>query len=225
MLKRLTAGALACGLAIAFGALVGVPGVSAASAPSGQRMLNATTFDPVSGQFVGGGASIEPALNDVTGETIYLLTPNKEHVHPNSHNVAPLYLPVYPVVDGSPIDAASLNCMHIPADNCPNHGVGVAGAAQQIEPDVYNGGVLGHDHLAGVAKSGGDFNVLWEPTLVLFTNKDAGTHRLMTDDDVDAAVDSGNAKLVPLPQLIFPCPIVSAAVYNHATPAPTIPTP
>ena len=225
MLKRFTAGALALGVAIAFGALVGMPSVSASTAASGQRMLNATTFDPVSGHFVGGGASIEPALNDVTGETIFLLTPNNEHVHPNRHNTAPLYLPVYPVVDGSPIAAASLNCMHIPADNCPDHGVGVAGAAQGMMPDVYDQGVLGHDHLAGVARSGGDFNVLWVPTLVLFTNKEAGTHRLMTDDAVEDAVNSGNAKEVALPQLTFPCPIVSAAVYNHATPAPSIPTP
>ncbi len=92
-------------------------------------------------------------------------------------------------------------------------------------PDVYGDGVAGHDHLAGVAKSGGDFNVIWEPTLVLFTSKDAAMQHLTTDAEIDTAVDSGAAIEVPLPQLDFNCAIVGAAVYNHATPAPTIPTP
>jgi hypothetical protein len=60
---------------------------------------------------------------------------------------------------------------------------------------------------------------------VLFTSKDAAMQRITTDAEVDAAVDAGNAIEVPLPQLDFNCTIVGAAVYNHATPAPTIPTP
>jgi len=91
-------------------------------------------------------------------------------------------------------------------------------------PSVYGDGVAGHDHLAGVASSGGDFNVIWEPVLVLFTSKEAATQRITTDAQVDAAVNGGNATEVPLPQLDFNCTIVGAAVYNHATPAPTIPT-
>jgi hypothetical protein len=223
MFRKLMSGAIAISLVAAFAALVGGPASAAATLPSGQRMAAQTTFDPVSGQFVGGGGSVEPAYDDGTGTIIYLWTPNKAKVHPNAHNVAPLYLPVYPT--GVGVDPASLNCAHIPADNCANHGVGVAGAAQQIMPAVYGDGVAGHDHLAGVASSGGDFNVIWEPTLVLFTSKDAAMQRITTDAEVDAAVDAGNAIEVPLPQLDFNCTIVGAAVYNHATPAPTIPTP
>jgi hypothetical protein len=213
--KRLLV-AFACGSIGLFGVAIAAAGAD--GAPSGQRMLGSTTFDPASGHFVGGGASVEPAIDDVTGATIYLLTPNNAKVHPNAHNVAPLYLPVYPA--GSGIDASSLNCAHVPADNCADHGNAVAGAAAQIMPGVYSGGVLGHDHLAGVAHSGGDFNVIWEPVLVLFTNAGAATHRLTTDAQIDAAVGSGNAIEVPLPQLDFPCAIVSATVWNNATPAP-----
>jgi hypothetical protein len=209
---------MAIALVAAFGALMGVSSSSAVTLPSGQRMADATTFDAASGQFLGGGGSVEPAYDDVKGTIIYLWTPNKARVHPNAHNVAPLYLPVYPT--GVGVDPASLNCAHIPADNCANHGNAVAGAAQQIMPNVYGDGVAGHDHLAGVASSGGDFNVIWEPTLVLFTNKDAASEHITTDAQVDAAVDAGNAIEVPLPQLDFNCAIVGASVYNNATPAP-----
>jgi len=222
MLRKGVSAAAAFALVVGLGAFVGGPAGASAPAPTGQRMVAQTSFDAASGQFVGGGGSIEPAYNDVTGGIIYLWTPNKAKVHPNAHNVAPLYLPVYPT--GVGIDPASLNCAHVPADNCANHGVGVAGAAQQIMPSVYSDGVAGHDHLAGVASSGGDFNVIWEPTLVLFTSKDAATQRITTDAQVDAAVNAGNAIEVPLPQLDFNCAIVGAAVYNNATPAPTIPT-
>ena len=132
MFRKLMSGAIALSLVAAFAALVGGP-ASAATSPSGQRMTAQTSFDAVSGQFIGGGGSVEPAYDDVTGTIIYLWTPNKAKVHPNAHNVAPLYLPVYPT--GVGIDPASLNCAHVPADNCANHGVGVAGAAQQIMPE------------------------------------------------------------------------------------------
>jgi hypothetical protein len=218
MLRKFMSGALAVGIVASFGALIGASSTSAATLPSGQRMANATTFDATSGQFVGGGGSIEPAYDDVKGTIIYLWTPNNARVHPNAHNVAPLYLPVYPT--GVGVDPSTLNCAHVPADNCANHGNAVAGAAQHIMPSVYSGGVAGHDHLAGVASSGGDFNVIWEPTLVLFTNRDAAGTHITTDAQIDADVKAGNAIEVPLPQLDFNCAIVGAAVYNHATPAP-----
>ncbi len=135
--------------------------------------------------------------------------------------MAPLYLPVYPV--GSGIDPASLNCAHVPADNCPDHGPGVAGAAMSIMPTVYGGGVVGHDHLAGIASSGGDFNVIWEPTLVLFTNAAAATHHITTLAQITADLKAGDAIAVPLPNLDFNCAVVSAAAYARGTPAPTVP--
>ena len=225
MLKRVIGAAGAVVLVAALGGFVGASASSASTAPSGQRMFGNTSFSSTTGHFSGGGGTVEPAIDDVTGATIYLLTPNNAKTHPNAHNVAPLYLPVYP--QGSGIDPTSLNCAHVPTDNCPDHGPGVAGAAMGISQQngfgsVYAGGVVGHDHLAGVASSGGDFNVIWEPTLVLFTNADAATHRITTDAQIDAAVKAGDAIEVPLPQLDFNCAIVGAAVFNHATPAPPV---
>jgi hypothetical protein len=188
-------------------------------------MYGNTTFDYATMTFVGGGGTIEPAYNDTTGTLIYLQTPNNAHVHPNNHNVAPLYLPVYPV--GSNIDESSLNCQHYGANNCPDHGFIVADVAMTY-PDpkvqaVYSGGVLGHDHLAGIASSGGDFNVIWEPTLVLFKSMSAVQH-ITTLAEINAAVNAGNAVLVPLPQADFHCSVVSAAAYARETPAPSIPS-
>ena len=184
---------------------------------------------PPSVKFTGGGGVVEPAIDDANGNTVYLFTPNNAKTHANAHNVAPLYLPVYPV--GSGINPASLNCAHMPADNCPDHGPGVAGAAKSIMPSVYGsldgtvpGGVLGHDHLVGIASTGGDFNVIWEPVLILFTNANAAKQHITTLDQINAALagPNPNAIAVPLPKLDFHCSAVSAALYARGTPAPTV---
>ncbi|HWS46710.1 MAG TPA: hypothetical protein VN636_12670 [Acidimicrobiia bacterium] len=222
------------GLVTAFGAIGASPG-SAAGAPSGQRMYGNTTFDAASGHFVGGGGAIEPAYDDMTGTLVYLQTPNNPPVHPANHidpstglpkNVAPLYLPVYP--DGSGIDPATLNCAHIPADNCPDHGPGIAGAAAAIEPAVYKDPttgknlVIGHDHLVGIASTGGDFNVLWEPVAVFFTSVAAAATHPVTLADLKAIEAKGGAFEIPLPADTFHCGSVSAAAYARATPAPGV---
>jgi hypothetical protein len=137
-------------------------------------------------------------------------------------------LPVYPA--GSGIDPASLNCAHVPADNCPDHGPLVAGGAAQIEPSVYTdpttgaNTVIGHDHLVGVAKTGGDFNVLWVPVLVLFTSVDASKTQITSIAQIKAleAATPPQAFEVQLPPLTFHCSVASVAGYNHATPAPTV---
>jgi hypothetical protein len=82
------------------------------------------------------------------------------------------------------------------------------------------GGVLGHDHIAGV-RPDGDFNVIWEPVLVLFTSKAAVTH-LTTVAQVQAAFKSGAAFPFAVPSKDFHCSIVSAAAYARGTPAPTV---
>src|SRR5262249_52480962 len=95
-------------------------------------------------------------------------------------------------------------------------------AAAAAFPNVYGApdgsGVLGHDHMMAPPGSGGDFNVAWEPILVLFTNAAAANTRLTTLAQVNAAVSSGNAIEVPLPQLTFHCEVVPAIVYAHSTP-------
>ena len=81
---------------------------------------------------------------------------------------------------------------------------------------------MGHDHLVGIASTGGDFNVLWEPVLVLFTNATAAKTHITTLAQIQAAEAAGNAFEVPLPQLTFHCSAVSAAAYWRGTPSPTV---
>ena len=216
--RVLTTMSLALALSVSFG----VASVSATSPlPSGQVTIGNTSLSMTpTPHFTGGGGVVEPAYDDTTGNLVYLLTPTNAKTHPNAHNVAPLYLPVYPV--GSGIDPASLNCAHMPADNCPDHGPGVAGAAMGIMHSVYGGGVLGHDHLVGIASTGGDFNIIWEPVLVLFTSAESATQHITTLSQITAALNKGQIIEVPLPQLDFNCASVSAAVYARGTPAPTV---
>jgi hypothetical protein len=92
-------------------------------------------------------------------------------------------------------------------------------------PSVYQAGaVLGHDHLAGIAKSGGDFNVIWEPVLVLFTSVNAvkAVGHITTLAQINAALAANQIMEVSLPQADFHCSVVSAAAYARGTPAPTV---
>lgn len=175
----------------------------------------ATTFP--SGEVVVGKTVIEPAYDDMTGSLIYLSTPmgSAQHVNPVfAHNVAPIYIPVYPVGAGD----WTLNCAHTPTENCPDHGDGVAAGAMTIMPSVYGKGVAGHDHLLGVAATGGDFNVLWEPVLVLFTSSQAAKTHVTKLKQLDDLAASGDVIESPLPQFTFPCAVVSAHVYSMGTP-------
>jgi len=111
----------------------------------------------------------------------------------------------------------------VPAENCPDHGPAVAGLAQALEPGVYGGGVIGHDHLMAGPGSHGDFNVAWVPTLVLFTPGAAITH-ITTLAQLNALIASGDVITVPLdgtngfPNLTFHCSVVTAAVYAQGRP-------
>lgn len=200
---------------------LGAPVGAAGTMPSGQVMTGNTSFSTATMTFTGGGTTVEPAFDAADGSLVYLQTPTNAHVHPpaNGRNVAPLYLLVYPT--GAGIDPAGLNCAHVPADNCPDHGPVVAGAAMHIVPKVYGGGVAGHDHLVGIASTGGDFNVVWEPTLVLFDDP-SFVQRITTLSALDAAEGAGQLTIIPLPQLDFHCSRVAGASYAKGTPAPTI---
>jgi hypothetical protein len=229
MLRKFVRATIATAMVTTLGFFVNVSVSGAATSPSGQVMYGNTSFDSTQGRFVGGGGTVEPAYDDTTGTVIYLQTPNQPPIHNPKRidpvtglpvNVAPIYLPVYPV--GSGIDPASLNCAHAPADNCPDHGPAVAGAAMGTVPGVYGGGVLGHDHLVGIASTGGDFNVIWEPVLVLFTNSQAAKQHITTLNQITAALAANQVMEVQLPQLDFHCSAVSAAAYQRGIPAPTV---
>jgi hypothetical protein len=198
----------------------GVAAVWASSGPTGEVI--------VGGNGVHGGTVIEPVYDDMTGAIRYVSTPRgaPDPVKSNPIAAAPIYLPVYPA--GSTVGTSfTLNCLDTTAtttENCPDHGPGVAGAAQAIMPTVYGGGVIGHDHLMAGPASHGDFNVAWVPVLVLFTNSAAANTHITLLSQITALRKSGDVIEVPLdgtngtPNLTFHCSVVSATVYDHGTP-------
>jgi hypothetical protein len=196
---------------VAIGSLVGLSTASAGVVPSGEVTVGHTT--------------IEPAYNDANGQMVYLSTPSGVQVNANSHDVAPIYMPVYPV--GSSV--GTLNCEDQTAattENCPDHGPLLAGLVESIAAhmgsSVYSGGVLGHDHILGVPSTGGDWNVDWLPVIVVFTPQavtdGAINAPITTVAELDSLVANNDVIEVPLPPATFHCAVVSAAVYDHGTP-------
>lgn len=188
--------------------LVAAP-VSATAAPSGERF--------VGNESQGRGAAIEPAYDYNTGILTYILTPTGAPFpsKANVHAVAPLYIVVYP----SSYPGWTLNCMGVPG-NCPDHDGLIAGAATAIEPGVYGSdpaGVPGHDHLIGLANTGGDWNVAWHVYVVLFTNSAAANSRITTLDQLQGALGGGDAISVDS-GIVFNCSAVPASLYWKGTP-------
>ena len=175
------------------------------------------------GERIHGQSAIEPAYNDADGSLVYLQTPINISTPPASTNtnpraIAPLYLVMYPA-GSTVLNSHNLNCQGVPG-NCPDHDGVVAGIATQVMANVYGHNPLlvpGHDHLVGVANTGGDFNVAWEVWEVLFTNSAAANQHITTLDELNAAIQSRNAIKFDL-GFNFHCSIVSEQNYNHSTP-------
>lgn len=187
--------------------LAAVP-VSATTAPSGERMIGDVSE--------GHGAAIEPAYDYNTGERAYFLTPTGAFFSKaNGHAVAPLYIVVYP----SSYPGWTLDCMGVPG-NCPDHDGLIAGAATALEPGVYGtnpAAVPGHDHLLGLANTGGDWNVAWHVYVILFTNSAAANSHITTLTQLDDALGGGDAISVDS-GIIFNCSVVPASLYWSGTP-------
>jgi hypothetical protein len=84
-------------------------------------------------------------------------------------------------------------------------------------PAVYGDGVLGHDHLMDFPGAA-EWNVAWEPVLVLFTSKAAANEHLLTDEQIDAAIDRGDAIEIEVPEATFHCQKVSSVLYAGGVP-------
>ena len=178
-------------------------------------------FSLPSGERQNGRTVIEPAYDDRYGTIVYLSTPmgapfpSKSNVHATS----PLYLVEYPNSASSIV--GTMNCAHQPADNCADHGPGIAQFAASLFPAVYGpsdgSGVWGHDHLVD-GPGGRDFNVAWTVHLIFFTNAAASHQHITTDAQVDELLEHGDA--VDIPDVTFQCAVVNGTVYNHATPLP-----
>jgi hypothetical protein len=183
--------------------------VQATSLPSGERFLGNASK--------GHGAVIEPAYDYNTGDLTYILTPTGAPFpsKANEHAIAPLYIVVYP----SSYPGWTLSCMGVPG-NCPDHDGLIAGAATAIEPGVYGtdpAAVPGHDHLIGLARTGGDWNVAWHVWVILFTNSGAANTHITTLSQLQTALGDGDAISVDS-GIIFNCSAVSASAYWHGTP-------
>jgi len=187
----------------------------------------AAQAQPFSGQRAIGKATVEPAVDDSNGSTVYLLTPDNVPLPSRSNPTAsaPLYLAVYPTT--STIDAGTLNCR---PDNCdhvqvlpfpaPGYTNGGAACTNFGFPAGGCALVKGHDHLIGMPHTG-DFNIAWHVYLVVFTPKGAGNGsintRVLTLTQVSSLVAAGDAFLVDTP-ITFNCSAVSEAVYLNGTP-------
>ena len=192
--------------------LAGVAALPSAadSIPSGQHFLAQDVLEPV--------------YNDEqAGEIGYIMQPEQapQPVNANpDHAWAPFYLVVYPTTS-TVAQTTTLLCQHLPVDNCPTHGNNIANLAVLREPAVYGVGVAGHDHLMDFP-GGADFNIAWEPTVILFTPQGvvdgAVNQHILTDAQIDAALSSGDAIEVRLPTKTFICASVPATVYDRATP-------
>lgn len=178
--------------------------VQATGLPSGERFLGNASQ--------GRGAVIEPAYDYNTGALTYILTPTGAPFpsKANDHAVAPLYIVVYP----SSYPGWTLNCMGVPG-NCPDHDGLIAGAATAVEPGVYGtdpAAVPGHDHLIGLASTGGDWNVAWHVWVILFTNSGAADTHVTTLSQLRADLRDGDAISVDS-GITFNCSAVPASAY------------
>ena len=196
-------------------ALVTLGVASSAFAQSGQRNY--------------GKVSVEPAVDYSTGNTVYLLTPEKAPFpsKANPKATAPLYLIVYP--PSSTVSASDLNCQ---PDNCDHVNVlpfpspvytPMPGNSQACTD--FNGGdacslVKGHDHLVGIANTQGDFNVAWSVKLVVFTPAATTAEkntRITTIGQMNALVNSGHLVVNETP-ITFNCSSTSVQTYENGTP-------
>ncbi len=173
--------------------------------------------------------SVEPAIDYSNGNTIYLLTPVKVPTPSKSSPkaAAPLYLVLYPTT--STIPASALNCQ---PNNCDHANVLPATAGYETLPGTatackdFNGGepcsvVEGHDHLVGVASTGGDFNVAWAVEFVVFTPKGFAAGKINTRiTTLDQLMDLRNNGYVSIMNVgfTFNCSETSVQTYDKGTP-------
>jgi len=176
--------------------------LAAGQVPSGERVLGRTV--------------IEPGYDDRTGDLIYVMTPEGAPLPSNANPkaISPLFLIVYP--NSAADTVGTMNCAHQGGDNCPDHGPGIADLAKSTVPSVYENGVWGHDHVMD-GPGGSEFNVTWQVVVVLFTNAEAARTHITTEEQLDAAIDAGDAFTIVTPT-IFHCNLVARSTYERATP-------
>lgn len=183
-----------------------------------------------SGQRAFGQVEVEPAFDDSTGTGIYLLSPLKNPFpsKANPRATAPMYLVVYPQVSTVPayeLNCQPTNCDHLNVLPFPDSDYGALPGSAQACTD-FNGGspcspVAGHDHLVGIASTGGDFNQAWHVELLIFSHAafvDGKINtRVTTLSQIQALVNSGDAFIADTP-ITFNCSSTSEHNYEVGTP-------
>ena len=195
---------------------------------AGVAMLFSSAAIAQSGEVTLGNSTIEPAFDDVTGNQVFYLQPKGAPfpVNANAHAIAPLYAVVYPVQSTIPAD--SLNCQPTNCDHLnvlpfpdPDYGFASLSDCQQFNGGAPCSPVKGHNHLLGIAQTGGDFNVAWAVELVLFNSKAFadGTinTKITTLSQLQSLVDSDEVSIVPTP-ISFNCSIVPERTYELGRP-------
>lgn len=183
-----------------------------------------------SGQRTFAQASVELAIDSSTGNTVYLLTPIKAPLPAKANTVAtaPLYLPLYPL--SSTVAADELNCQPTNCDHAnvlpfPSPDYGALQGTDQRCVDFNRGApcaaVKGHDHLVGVARTHGDFNVAWTVKPVIFTHQafvnGKINERITTLNQLMGLVTSGDVVIAP-DLVTFNCSVTSERTYELGTP-------
>jgi hypothetical protein len=107
----------------------------------------------------------------------------------------------------------------------PDSDYGALSGSDQACTD-FNGGspcspVKGHDHLVGVASTGGNFNQAWHVELVIFSPAafvDGSINtRITTLSQLQALEQSGDVFIVDTP-ITFSCSVTSKETYERGTP-------
>jgi hypothetical protein len=227
-------------------AAVSVLGAAAFLPTSGDAGVPEVTEPPYfSGDTVMGQWLTVPASDDVTGNTVFVLTPQKAPADPTNTNPTAqknqFYLVYYPVK--STIPAGELDCQTgavTGVGNCfdlrvfpfyisptydsnPGDANGTSAACVH-----WNGGqpctvYLGRDRLISVPSTGGDVNVVCQITAVFFTVQafadGAINKRIRTVNQVLALAASGDVVVVPTGSTFsFNCSIVPQATYARGSP-------
>jgi hypothetical protein len=192
--------------AFAFAAIASLLAIEAA--PAGAKTTTDTWF---TGQRAFGQSTVEPSVDDATGQEVFLLTPNHAPFPSKAPDAAqaPLYMVAYPTNStiADPLNCTPTTCDHV--------------ASVEVPWYPSNGLLKGHDHLVGIADTGGDYNVAWDVELDVFTQQGfadgAINTRILTLDQLNAAVDAGDVMRIDT-GIVFNCSKVSPTTYMHATP-------
>lgn len=201
-----------------------------ASAVAATCLCVATKAQTVSsGQHAFGQSEVEPAFDDSNGNAIYLKSPLKNPFpsEANPRATAPMYTVVYPLSSTVPADQLNCqptNCDHLNVLPFADSDYGALPGSDQACMD-FNGGsscspVKGHDHLVGVASTGGDFNQAWHVELVIFSSTaflDGSINtRITTLSQLLALEQSGDVFIVDTP-ITFNCSVTSEETYDRGT--------